>query len=121
MQPNFQQELKKELITATLKSLQWFPVHNRIDFRVILLVYKALNGFTPLYMLGMLRSYEPPRPLRSSGAGLLIVPRVNSKSGEAVFSFYAPCCCNASLRISYVLRLFPLNAASKLFFFEECL
>ena len=34
--------------------------------------------------------YEPPRPLRSSGTGLLSVPRVRTKHGEAAFSYYEP-------------------------------
>lgn len=40
-------------------------------------------------MLGVLGGYRSNRSLRSSGTGLLAVPRVNSKSGESAFSFYA--------------------------------
>ncbi|KAF7660294.1 hypothetical protein LDENG_00283920 [Lucifuga dentata] len=36
----------------------------------------------------MILQYEPCRPLRSSG--LLSVPRVRTKHGEAAFSFSAP-------------------------------
>ena len=32
--------------------------------------------------------YEPPRALRSSGPGLLSVPRVRTKHGEAAFGYY---------------------------------
>lgn len=41
-------------------------------------------------MSDLLLCYEPSRPLRSSGSGLLTVPRVRIKRGEAAFSFYAP-------------------------------
>ena len=54
-----------------------------------MLVYKALNGFGPKYISVLLPCYEPSRPLRVSGTGLLSVPRV-TKHGEAAFSYYAP-------------------------------
>ena len=31
-------------LTPVLKSLHWLPVSYRIDFKVLLLVYKSLNG-----------------------------------------------------------------------------
>ena len=41
------------------------------DFKVLLLVYKALNGLGPKYISDLLIFYEPSRSLRSSGgAGL---------------------------------------------------
>lgn len=81
---------KVDHITPVLRSLHWLPVCQRIDFKILLLVYKALNGLGPKYISDLLLSYEPPRPLRSSGTGLLCVPRVRTKHGEAAFSFYAP-------------------------------
>ena len=38
----------------------------------------------------MLHCYETARALRSSGAGLLIDPRVRTAFAEAAFSLYAP-------------------------------
>lgn len=35
---------KLNLITAVLKSLHWLPESERIDFKILILVYKALNG-----------------------------------------------------------------------------
>lgn len=81
---------KVDHITPVLKSLHWLPVCQRIDFKILLLVYKALNGLGPKYICDLLINYEPSRPLRSSGTGLLTVPRVRTKHGEAAFSFYAP-------------------------------
>ena len=31
--------------------LHWLPVHSRIIFKLLLLVYKALNGKAPSYIL----------------------------------------------------------------------
>ena len=75
---------KRAHITPILKSLHWLPVCFRFDFKIILLVFKALNGLGPSYLTNLLLSYEPSRTLRSSGTGLLTVPRVNTKNyGEA--------------------------------------
>ena len=38
----------------------------------------------------LLLNDEPSRSFRSSGTGLLSVPRVRTKHGEAAFSYYAP-------------------------------
>ena len=46
-----------------LKSLHWLPVHHRIQFKVLLLVYKLLNGIG--HLTDLLQKYCPPRPLRS--------------------------------------------------------
>ena len=45
----------------------------------------------PAYLSAMLSRYEPVRPLRSSGTGLLNIPDAETKThGEAAFSFYGP-------------------------------
>ena len=82
----------RDHITPVLASLHWLPVVFRIDFKIILLVYKALNGLAPSYLLDCLPRYIPNRPLRSSTAGLLAVPKrvTTKKYGEAAFCFYGP-------------------------------
>ncbi len=65
------------------------PVTFRIDFKVLLLVYKSLNGIGPKYMADMLTEYKPNRPLRSLGSSQLEIPRVHTKQGESAFSYYA--------------------------------
>ena len=72
-----------------LRSLHWLPVAQRIEFKTALLVYKSFHGRAPKYLADMLKPYEPPRALRSSGRGLLVVPRVTTKHGEAAFQFHA--------------------------------
>uniref|UniRef100_A0A3B5R938 Reverse transcriptase domain-containing protein n=1 Tax=Xiphophorus maculatus TaxID=8083 RepID=A0A3B5R938_XIPMA len=81
---------KIEHITPVLKSLHWLPVAQRIDFKILLLVYKSLNGLAPQYIKDLLLLYQPSRPLRSSGSGLLCISRTRTKRGEAAFSIYAP-------------------------------
>ncbi len=78
-----------EHITPVLRSLHWLPVTFRIDFKVLLLVYKSLNGLGPKYMADMLTEYKPNRPLRSLGSSQLEITRVHTKQGESAFSYFA--------------------------------
>jgi len=80
---------KYEHITPVLRSLHWLPVRFRIDFKVLLLVYKSFNGLGPQYIADMLTEYKPNRSLRSLGSYQLEIPRVHSKHGESAFSYYA--------------------------------
>ena len=40
---------KFDQIPSVMKSLHWLPVDNRIDFKVLLLVYHALHDQPPKY------------------------------------------------------------------------
>ena len=46
------------------------------------------NGLAPKYITVLLELNEPPRTLRTSGRGLLLVPRVRTKHGVAAFKFH---------------------------------
>ncbi len=60
----------------------------RIDFKVLLLVYKSLNDIGPKYVADMFTEYKPYRPLRSLGPSQLEIPRIQTKQGESAFSYY---------------------------------
>ena len=66
---------KYEHITPVLIKLHWLPIKFRIQFKVLLLVYKALNGLAPKYIKELLVPYKPRRHLRSEAKGLLDEPR----------------------------------------------
>ncbi len=57
---------KREHITASLISLHWLPVQYRIDFKLILLVYKSLHGLAPTYLSELLIKYRSGRTLKST-------------------------------------------------------
>ena len=78
-------------ITPILASLHWLPVRFRIDFKILLITFKARRGLAPSYITDMLTPYEPARSLRSSGGALLAVPKSRLKSkGDRAFSIRAP-------------------------------
>lgn len=66
---------QEHIITPVLISLHWLPVCFRIDFKVLLLVFKCLNGLAPGYLSDLLSIYNPARSLRSSNQRQLNVPR----------------------------------------------
>ena len=83
-------------VTPVLRSLHWLPVSARIDFKILLLVFKVLNGLGPLYLSELLEPYIPNRNLRSSKKKLLVVPKYNLKTyGYRAFSHRAPTLWNA--------------------------
>ncbi|MBN3300411.1 MAF1 polymerase, partial [Amia calva] len=50
---------KHEHITPVLASLHWLPVRYRIDFKVLLLTFKALKGLAPPYLKDLHIEYTP--------------------------------------------------------------
>ena len=67
----------------------------------------------------MLSRYEPGRPLRSSGTGLLTIPDAETKThGEAAFSFYGPTLWNGlpvNLRLTQSIDSFKRHLKTHLF------
>ena len=82
---------KRDHISPVLASLHWLPVKCRIEFKILLLTYKALHGQAPSYLKELIVPYYPTRTLRSLNAGLLVVPIVSkSRTGARAFSYQAP-------------------------------
>ena len=80
-----------EHISPVLASLHWLPVKFRIDYKILLLTFKALHGLAPLYLNYLPFPYTPSRILHSQGTGLLVIPRIaKSTIGGRVFSYRAP-------------------------------
>ena len=54
---------KWEHITLVLASLHWLPVQQRIIFKTVLMVFKAIHGQAPSYISDLLHPVQPPGPL----------------------------------------------------------
>ncbi|KAI5086485.1 hypothetical protein C0J45_23351, partial [Silurus meridionalis] len=81
----------REHITPILEKLHWLPVSFRIEFKILMLTYKALNNLAPQYLCELLTPYTPSRALRSSEAGLLTAQKTRLKTvGDRAFSSLAP-------------------------------
>ena len=59
-----------------LKSLHWLPVRYHIIFKICTITYQVLSSKQPAYLHSMLTPARQPRQPRSSGSGLLPVPRL---------------------------------------------
>ena len=86
---------KYEHITPVLIKLHWLPIKFCIQFKVLLLVYNALNGLAPKYIKELLMPYKPRRHLQSEAKSLLDEPRTRLKFGDRAFSISAPRLWNA--------------------------
>ena len=95
-----------EHITPSLIDLHWLPVEYRIKFKILFLVYEAINGFSPSYISNLLSFYSSSYSLRSCSNKLLYVPRSKLKCyGDRRFSIAAPKLWNS-------IRAFLRNANS---------
>ena len=89
---------KYDHIKPDLKQLHWLPVNQRINYKILLLTYNALNGQAPSYITELLEPYTPATNLRSSSKNLLKIPLVKLESyGLGCFSFAAPTLWNSLL------------------------
>ncbi len=50
---------KYEHITPVLASLHWLPVRFKIEFKILLFVFKILNGLVPDYLSELLHVHTP--------------------------------------------------------------
>ena len=81
--------------TANLKQLHWLPVRERIQFKTLLLAYKALHGMGPKYLTGMLTWHHPARALRLAEFPALEVPGYKTKYGQTTWGVQAAALWNA--------------------------
>jgi len=49
------------VIAPVLSSLLWLPVQYRIDYKILLIVFKALHNMSPNYIAELLGSYVSGR------------------------------------------------------------
>ena len=78
-------------ITPVLASLHWLPVSFRVNFKILVITYRALHGQAPQYLIDLVPRYEPQRALRSADQGLITAPKTNLKTkGDRAFQAVAP-------------------------------
>lgn len=82
---------RRDHITPVLSSLHWLPVVFRIQFKMLLLVFKSLHNLAPSYLTDLLILHTPGRALRSADQLLLDCPRSRLKTrGDRAFSVAGP-------------------------------
>ena len=114
---------KHSHITPTLMDLHWLPVNQRITFKILLTVFKALNGLSPVYIEELL-STKPvsSRSMRSDNKSLLVVPTATRSAtatyGDRNFRFVGPSLWNklpVAIRNCDTIDLFKQHLKTHLF------
>ena len=73
-------------MSTLLRSLHWLPVKARIQFKILLITFKAIQGLALKYLCDLLTFKSSLYNVRCSGSILLSMPAVRSKTlGDRAF------------------------------------
>ena len=78
-------------VTPLLTELHWLPIRQRIEFKMLMIVYKALNGQAPSYIIELLnfKSQTHGHDLRSTQDTLALqIPQIRTKVTLGDRSFF---------------------------------
>ena len=81
---------KFDHVMPMLAKMDWLPIEQQIQFKILLLTCKCLHGKAPQYLHSQLMAYHLALPLRCSGGLLLWQPKAHTRTGERTFPFVAP-------------------------------
>ena len=111
---------KYEHITPVMINLHWLPIQYRIQFKLLLLIYKSLHGLTPSYLTDKW-SLRPNKGLRYDNQLLLNVTVSTLRLKfyrDRAFSVSGPTLWNArpkNIRLCATLAAFKTNLKTYLF------
>ena len=111
---------KFDHISPVLKKLHWLPVKFRTEYKILLLVFKCINGLAPVYLSKRL-CLKSKKGLRSDNKLYLSVPLTKLKTktyGDRCFSIAGPTLWNdlpCDLRLSKSIDIFKKNLKTYLF------
>eukprot|EP00914_Ancora_sagittata_P005324 GHVO01010928.1.p1 GENE.GHVO01010928.1~~GHVO01010928.1.p1 ORF type:complete len:266 (-),score=12.03 GHVO01010928.1:1565-2362(-) len=110
---------KREHITPVLKAIHWLPVPARIEFKILVTVFKCIQGTAPPYLQELVKMRDLPRTdLWSTEAPLLHCPRSSSQLEMRAFGTAAPALWNdlpPALRRLTSLDIFKCKLKTHLF------
>ena len=115
---------KYDHITPALITLHWLPVKYRIEFKILLLVFKGLHNMAPSYIKEMLvpaitnERYPKRLKQRLNNSCLLKVPKVKTTSGKRAFAVNGPTKWNelpSDLRLCDEIEVFKRKLKTHIF------
>jgi hypothetical protein len=110
---------RSDHITPILRDLHWLPVEQRVQFKITLLVYKAITGRAPKYLCDLIKVNVPKRTLRSNNDLQLFIPFTRSHLVKnSCFSFIGPYlfnCLPSHVKHSDTVDSFKRNLKTHLF------
>ena len=108
----------REHITPVLKQLHWLPVGCRITYKLMVLVYKCVNGTAPAYLCRLIQPKCRDSRLRQPSDLELHRPVPKKAIGTTAFGFVGPDRWNKlpeRLRESASLNIFKRDLKTHLF------
>jgi hypothetical protein len=82
---------KHDHISPVKMQLHWLPVEFRLQFKVLLHTFKAVQGTAPTYICDLIKIHQPRRTLRSANQLLLTVPKSRTATyGDRSFRKASP-------------------------------
>ena len=71
--------------------LHWLPIRKRIEFKLLVLIYKCLQKEAPLYLQELISYHTPAYETRSSlDTTLLFIRRTRTLTGDKAFQVAGP-------------------------------
>ena len=82
-------------MSPILSQLHWLSISQRVEYKILLLVYKCLNGYAPAYLAELIKLKDSTRHLRSNSQCMLETPKSGQKMpkvtyGDRSFTMVAP-------------------------------
>ena len=109
--------------TFMFDELHWLPLHARIQFKILTLIFKAQRGLAPKYLVDVIlrpHSASSHRPLRSSNRLDLLVPRTRTAMAQSrSFASIGPSLWNA-LSPSVRSTILSSSLSSSFAFLKTC-
>ena len=108
-------------ITPILCDLHWLPIRYRINFKIILLTFKAIHGLAPKYISDLVVINSSMYNLRSADSLFLSVPHINTKRtlGDRAFTIAAPKLWNSlPVELRQINSIFAFKRQLKSYLFQ---
>ena len=113
---------RRDHISPYITHLHWLPVKQRVNFKILVLIYQCINNSAPIYLselISMYNTHSNKRNLRSSkDITKLIIPKTKRSAGDCGFSVYGPRLWNSlptSIRLAPSLQIFKRHLKTHLF------
>ena len=82
---------RRESARPLLRDLHWLPIHQRVEFKVLVFIYKCIHGLAPAYLEELIKIQINERHLRSANRTILHVPFTRSALAyDRAFSHAGP-------------------------------
>ena len=83
---------KHDHASPLLQQLHWLPVHSRIIFKLLTVIYKCFTNQAPMYLAELIIPYKSGRSGLRSGSDnrLVTIPKTNTSSWDKGFYSAGP-------------------------------